>query len=112
MRRHRKSSLYAVLWHAQGGLCFYCKIAMQPRRRLNPNGEFDKRATKDHVFPRGSSGRGLLNNIVLAHNECNNAKGSRQPTPDEIERAREMYASFGQVAFISFEDYLCRGSQL
>lgn len=58
----------------QGGRCFYCG---------EPVGA---KATFDHVVPRAYGGTDDPGNIVLAHRRCNQLKGDRLPTPDEIER--------------------------
>lgn len=58
----------------QGGCCFYCG---------EPVGA---KATFDHVVPQAYGGVDEPNNIVLAHRRCNQMKGDRLPTPEEVER--------------------------
>ncbi|HYD30856.1 MAG TPA: HNH endonuclease [Azospirillaceae bacterium] len=58
----------------QGGRCFYCG---------EPVGA---KATFDHVIPQCYGGTDDPGNIVLAHRRCNQLKGDRLPTPDEIGR--------------------------
>lgn len=74
----------AQLMFAQGGRCFYCGEPFSKRRG----------PTRDHLFPR-SLGCDLPGNKVAAHSKCNSAKGSRMPTPEEVERASAMYAALG-----------------
>lgn len=52
-------------WEAQGGLCFYCGMAVA-RNKM----------TKDHKTPKSRGGNGEPGNIVGACAPCNNAKGS------------------------------------
>jgi 5-methylcytosine-specific restriction endonuclease McrA len=73
----------AEMLRVQRGRCFYC------------DGEITtKSATRDHLFPR-ASGRQLNLNKVLACRKCNCRKGCRQPTDDEVNRARDLYALMG-----------------
>ena len=58
----------------QGGRCFYCD---------EPVGT---KATFDHVIPLAYGGADETANIVLAHRRCNQRKGDRLPTPEEVER--------------------------
>ena len=58
----------------QGGRCFYCG---------EPAGA---KATFDHLIPRAYGGADDPANIVLAHRRCNQRKGDRLPTTEEIER--------------------------
>lgn len=58
----------------QGGRCFYCG---------EPIGA---KATFDHLIPQAYGGADEPANVVLAHRRCNQKKGDRLPTPEEIER--------------------------
>ncbi|HYG87748.1 MAG TPA: HNH endonuclease [Azospirillum sp.] len=58
----------------QGGRCFYCG---------EPVGV---KATFDHVIPQAYGGVDEPGNIVLAHRRCNQLKGDRLPTAEEVER--------------------------
>jgi len=62
------------LFRAQGGKCGLC------------GGEiFSPRdGTLDHVIPRALGGRNL-NNLLLAHERCNNIKADRPPTHIELQ---------------------------
>lgn len=59
---------------AQAGRCFYCG---------EPVGA---KATFDHLIPRCYGGSDEPGNIVLAHRRCNQLKGDRLPTAEEIDR--------------------------
>lgn len=81
---------------AQRWRCFYCGERITGRD-----------GTRDHLFPQlvgGRSkkerrGRGAYMNIVMACRACNCDKGCRHPQPDELARARKLYASMGKPAF-------------
>lgn len=95
--RPPQNGLLRLLWDAQRGLCFLCSVEMRPVKAVprEPYGW-----SRDHVYARAGAGRGLHNNIVLAHGDCNQRKGDRDPTPSEIERTRALYTSIGLVAFV------------
>lgn len=82
-------------------------------------------ASRDHIIPRSKGGRGLPNNIQLAHRLCNKLKGNELGMPDlekrqeknRISRAREQVGkelvwlrSIGhtQAAFIKCPYKFCR----
>ncbi len=58
----------------QGGRCFYCD---------HPLGA---KATFDHVIPQAYGGVDAPGNVVLAHRRCNQIKGDRLPTAEEVDR--------------------------
>jgi len=58
----------------QGGCCFYC------------GGPVGAKATFDHLIPQAYGGTDDPGNIVLAHRRCNQMKGDRLPTPEELDR--------------------------
>ncbi len=102
-----RSLLLQKLWRAQQGLCFHCGELMlvspshaRPLsgRRWSPG----RRWSREHVYPRSGRGANMLNNIVLAHQDCNSARGNLEPTDDEITRTRALYALIGEVAFLRF----------
>ena len=85
----RRTGLPARLYHAQKGLCFLCGLELLPHDW-----------SRDHIFPRVRYPR-MRHNIVLMHKTCNNVtKNDREPTPEEVERVRAIYASIGLTAFI------------
>jgi 5-methylcytosine-specific restriction endonuclease McrA len=65
---------YLLMEIAQGGLCFHCG---------KPVGGA---ATDDHLIPRAYGGADVPGNVVLAHRRCNQLKGDRLPTAEEVER--------------------------
>lgn len=71
------------VWRAQECKCFLCG------KRLKGDA-----ISRDHLRPR-SSGRTLHLNAVATHYKCNAIKGSRRPTTEELERAREIYVRLG-----------------
>jgi 5-methylcytosine-specific restriction endonuclease McrA len=82
-RRRRQT-----LFDAQGGLCHWCRQPMQmnPKRRT-PTGNLKDNplyASFEHVIPKGKGGRGLRNNIVLAHASCNHGRHKRRFAHDPI----------------------------
>lgn len=88
------ANLVVALFEVQGGLCFICDKPMMPR------GHGLYSWTRDHVFPRSTTGAGLHNNIVLAHALCNHERGCPEPSAEQIEKARSIYATMGLVAFV------------
>ncbi|HZH28572.1 MAG TPA: HNH endonuclease [Azospirillaceae bacterium] len=62
---------------AQGGRCFYCGDAL------------GRGATVDHLIPQAYGGIDDVANCVMAHRRCNQLKGDRLPTADEIDRLVE-----------------------
>lgn len=73
-----------VLWHEQGGTCFFCGRAMPApvgqrlRHRKRPDS-----ATIDHVWPRSLGGLAAWSNEVAACLACNSTKADRAPTSAE-----------------------------
>lgn len=65
---------YQLMTIAQGGRCFHCG---------EPVGA---KATDDHLIPRAYGGADVPGNVVLAHRRCNQLKGDRLPTAQEVER--------------------------
>jgi 5-methylcytosine-specific restriction endonuclease McrA len=63
----------AAMLEAQGFRCYLCGDPFTS----------DDPPSRDHVYPRSKKG-GDLGNILLAHDECNHAKGDR--APDECEK--------------------------
>jgi 5-methylcytosine-specific restriction endonuclease McrA len=65
---------YQLMEISQGGLCFLCGRPMGAG------------ATDDHLIPRAYGGADLPANVVLVHRRCNQLKGDRLPTVEEVER--------------------------
>jgi len=91
------------LYYAQDGICFYCGEEMylpgtkKRERRHSPQ----KDCTQDHLFPKKGGfrfiGHPILDrnrmNIVAACKECNERKGSLDPTDEEIRKAIMLWDS-------------------
>jgi 5-methylcytosine-specific restriction endonuclease McrA len=62
-----------------GGHCFHCDrwIEAQP---------MSHEVNRDHIQPRSSGGSDYLHNLVLAHGDCNRAKGSKDLAQFSVER--------------------------
>lgn len=80
------------LYSHQGCRCFYCNKFMP---YMTYNDKRKKGYTVDHLFPR-SKGFAKGGNSVLACRKCNEDKGDRYPTVDEILRAWDLYARMGR----------------
>lgn len=65
-------TLKALLLKAQSYQCAYCKCDLTL-----------KEATFDHVVPRSKGGPNVANRVIACH-ACNNAKGNRMPTGEEL----------------------------
>lgn len=83
---NQRMSRNAMCFLVQQGLCFYCEKPMLLTRASRKG---DHGWTVDHFYPRCDRPR--LKLIVLAHALCNHAKGSRQPTAEEVRRYEVMY---------------------
>lgn len=86
-----------LMW-AQDHRCFHCGNTMA--FRILPGTPRSEGVTREHVFPHATTGKGLVNNIVLAHAVCNYQRGDRQPTPAEIAKAARIYLKMGMAAFV------------
>lgn len=75
----------ADLYEAQAGLCFHC---FKPMNRMpggsdrNPGGW-----TREHVTPKSDGGT-KKGNLVLAHQACNQRRGTAPLSPIDAARAR------------------------
>ena len=85
-----RHSTIPVIYSTQNCKCFYCNKFLQ-FKKYHPRIE-DKQDgyTIDHLFPR-SLGFTLYGNAVIACRRCNEKKGDRPPTPEEIARAWNIY---------------------
>lgn len=90
------------LFEAQRGLCFHCAEPMGFLRGSAAHKHFQ--ATREHIYPFSGRGRMMQNNIVLAHEICNNRRGNASPTAEEISRTTALYKSLGLTAFYMTED--------
>ena len=65
------------LAYIQGQTCFICQEKLRP-----------KEATLDHLIPVSLGGKGAT--TVAVHQKCNQEKGNRLPTEDEMKRFFEL----------------------
>lgn len=96
----KPTAFVAKMFRAQRGRCFHCG---EPMALIVPRGApKNLGVTREHLFPKRGTGWGMANNVVLAHPVCNETKAAREPTDEEIERARSLYALLGWPAFVPF----------
>ncbi len=70
---HRQA-LFAAIFARDGGRCIHCGRPVRPRARgLHRSPDL---ATLDHLTPRSAGGRTVIENLALACQACNNARGS------------------------------------
>jgi 5-methylcytosine-specific restriction endonuclease McrA len=73
MKLARQQQLFAFVFARDGGRCAYCGVAVRPRQPgLHRAPDL---ATLDHLHPRSQGGRTCEENLVLACQACNNARG-------------------------------------
>ena len=89
-----KASLVNRLWVVQSGRCFHCGEAML----MGVASNHGRGWSREHIFPVSRGGRNA-GNVVLAHRKCNSARGNPEPSEDEIERARAIFAVMGLAPF-------------
>jgi 5-methylcytosine-specific restriction endonuclease McrA len=73
---------YNALRHAlarHGGHCFHCDGWIPPQ-------PMSHEITRDHILPSSSGGSDYLHNLVLAHGDCNRAKGAKELADFSVER--------------------------
>ncbi|MBU6232515.1 HNH endonuclease [Patescibacteria group bacterium] len=85
----------AMIFVAQDGKCFYCDRPLWGAVESKGK-QFDSNHTIDHVVPRSDGGQGGRN-LVIACLRCNQDKGHRMPTEDEIQRAIALH---NKVAYL------------
>lgn len=85
-----KYSSVPILYSNQKCKCFYCGKYMKFYSYIPTKPERFDGYTIDHLFPR-SLGFTLSGNAVLACRKCNERKGDRPPTPEEIVKAWSLY---------------------
>lgn len=78
--RNRGWMVRAVLWEAQDGACFHCG------KRMLMSGERRESVSFEHIIPKVHGGK-WNRNVVLAHRGCNERRGDRELTPQELRRA-------------------------
>lgn len=80
-RRHR------LLYLAQRGRCGLCRTLIPLHLPQNdPEG-----VSRDHIIPRFTGGKGLANNVLLAHARCNWDRKATPPSADYRAFAGDVY---------------------
>lgn len=76
---HMQAIVKRVIWNAQGGRCHLCGHPLRQKWR-------SPELTFDHVWPKSriAGANSFEGNIMLAHKDCNHAKGDRNPHPCEM----------------------------
>jgi HNH endonuclease len=77
-----ESSAYNALRKAfshHGGHCFHCDKWIDPQPMSHD-------VTRDHIQPKSTGGSDYLHNLVLAHGDCNRAKGHKDLAEFNVER--------------------------
>jgi hypothetical protein len=64
----------AALFHAQDGLCFYCRVPMKAPPFTRPR--LPRDVTLEHLIPLSEGGRRGFPNEVAACNDCNGRRGT------------------------------------
>lgn len=93
-----------ALWYVQRGLCFHCNKPMIFTENGGQGQPKALMATREHIHPRGLNGNGMHRNIVLAHASCNNQRGCREPTQEELTKTKAIYMILGLTPFVPFGD--------
>lgn len=86
LRKDRLQSRFARLLAVQEGRCYLCGRTFT----------LELPATEEHVWPKARKGTDW-GNVLLACSPCNNAKGQRLPTEDEMARLREVNAAMDDM---------------
>jgi len=78
-----ESGAYNALKQAfarHGGHCFHCGEWISPQPMSHD-------VTRDHILPKSQGGSDYLHNLVLAHGDCNRAKGAKALPEFNVERS-------------------------
>lgn len=81
----RRREVGEWLHFLQNGKCFLCGMTIGKMNDWSSVHMDPKRPTIDHVKPRSRGGGNEATNLVLVHESCNVAKGSRPMTPKQIQ---------------------------
>lgn len=87
-----KIQVRPLLWAAQDGVCLCCDRKLVSHYRFPLSGDRD---TIDHVWSKGTGGPDKLGNLALMTHNCNNRKGSRLPTQQEMEALQAINERLG-----------------
>jgi 5-methylcytosine-specific restriction endonuclease McrA len=93
-RKARASYRLRVLrdraYHAQGGLCYWCKRPMKLRAEQGD----PEQATADHLDPKYAGGKTWPGNIVAACGKCNSERNS--PETNHSKASDPQVHTYGQ----------------
>lgn len=82
----------ARLFLAQRGKCFHCGSPMlMSVATKTRNGRFNGGWTREHVVPISKGGPKAYINVVLAHKRCNERRGNRAATAEELDKHRSIW---------------------
>jgi 5-methylcytosine-specific restriction endonuclease McrA len=74
MKEAKRLRLFREIMARDGGRCVYCDSPVRPRGPgLHRARDL---ATLDHLTPRAEGGRTVVQNLALACQACNNARGT------------------------------------
>lgn len=67
------------LWRAQGGMCCHCRSPVENPDVAREKGwsHRGRAPSLEHVKPRSRGGSNRLENLLLAHEGCNQRRGTR-----------------------------------
>lgn len=83
---HRKRAQMRRLFKFQDGKCPYCLIRLpDPDDARDAGLMLDRSApTLEHVKPRSLGGPDIMENLLLVHRICNEARGTRPLPPEAL----------------------------
>ena len=87
MKAPQRKKLFKDVFSRDGGRCVYCGV--ETRRLRKGVSRAPDLATLDHVVPRSRGGPLRADNLVLACQACNNARGVMEAEAFRALRARD-----------------------
>jgi 5-methylcytosine-specific restriction endonuclease McrA len=93
-----RSPLENAMFLAQDGKCFHCGSGMA-KRRFTPR-RHRWVWTKEHIIAKANGGPESWSNAVMAHQHCNQERGIRALSNDELARVREIHRTADELMAI------------